>query len=1311
MRFPPLTGKTAKRAALALVILLASLTVVAMLLLYTGLGTSIAAGFVRSRLGPNTTIGSVRGRLAGPLSIANIDHIADGVVVKIDSILLDWRLVPLLGRTLDVQDLRVVGVTVRASDSVTDAEPPTASEGPGGESLPEVKLPIRIEVPRATVEHIVMLSQNDSTTLQLDSIVAGIFAGGDSVSVRQLDLHGPTASGSIGGALRLSEWYPLEFEVDWGATVRGYSVAGSARLRGDLNRLELLHVTSEPITSELSLVVDSATTHPTFSATLSAPDFVLTDIDTALVAALVGFELTANGEPTEFRGDGSIDLSNESYGTADVRIQFSLLDENWRIDSLDVIAETFAEEMPDARFRMSAEGDTSRVSFVGTGEALEGEFSLDGSMNLSGERAWDVVVNARGLNPAFSDQTGTQWIRDVALGGRTEGVLTDSGAIGTVELLSLSGFLRETPFAASGVVQMDSDGVTVDSAIAQILGGRVEARGTVAWLSGLEWSFEALAAEVNPAPLFADSSEWHGSLGASVRASGYNAAEGQRWVARVDNVSGDLRHELVGGRATIRSEGSTMSLDTLRFDWGSIGLSGRGTLGDQLDGSVSLDAPDLSVALPGASGSVLVAATFEGARTSPKVNAELTGVALQYEQYTIGNLTGGGVLDFSTGGQFDFGLDVSSLGLFDRLVDSVGLHIFGTREEHEIDLAVAGKTGSVSASAAGGFEIWTWFGRLLETTVADSVAGIWQLANPAGVVISADSARATDPFCLNSGGASACAAGWWLNDGRWEIEADMDGVPFDRFGPLLPRSVNVDGEFDASARFRAIAPGSLLGVASATATGGAVTFDLREGQEVVNYEDAVVELVVDDTGVSAALSVGASHSDSPDSIYADFDAHAALPGFRPLIDSIGEQAIDAEMQMTISDLSWVEAFYPDLAGVEGSVHSDFSIGGTVADPRATGEATILARADVPRLGLEIRDLEIDVVGDSTGDVEFEGGFSSGSGRLLIGGTVDAVSDTVPGLRAVFTGDRVLAVNLPEAQVWVSPDFQVAAAGQDVDVTGDLEVTRAMIELRDIPAVAVPVSRDVLIVGDSTEEETPVFDVRTSVRLVLSDSVYFKGFGLTGWPSGNLLAVDAPGQATTATGQFAIRDGRYKAYGQDLNIETGRLIFAGGPVDNPGLDIRAVRQARDSVTAGLLVAGTLKTPELTVFSDPPMLQSEALAYLLLGRPISALTQTEGSYVSNAAASLGIRGGNMLAQRIANRFGIDEARIETEGSWDQASFYAGKYLSPRLYVSYGIGLFDASSLFRIRYLLSQKWTLQAETGDRTSTDINYRVERGR
>ena len=64
-----------------------------------------------------------------------------------------------------------------------------------------------------------------------------------------------------------------------------------------------------------------------------------------------------------------------------------------------------------------------------------------------------------------------------------------------------------------------------------------------------------------------------------------------------------------------------------------------------------------------------------------------------------------------------------------------------------------------------------------------------------------------------------------------------------------------------------------------------------------------------------------------------------------------------------------------------------------------------------------------------------------------------------------------------------------------------------------------------------------------------------------------------------------------------------------------------------------------------------------------------------------------------------------------AWVEAAFVAGKYLSPRLFVSYGIGLFQNERALRVRYLLSRRWTIEAESGQATGTDILYRIERGR
>ena len=91
---------------------------------------------------------------------------------------------------------------------------------------------------------------------------------------------------------------------------------------------------------------------------------------------------------------------------------------------------------------------------------------------------------------------------------------------------------------------------------------------------------------------------------------------------------------------------------------------------------------------------------------------------------------------------------------------------------------------------------------------------------------------------------------------------------------------------------------------------------------------------------------------------------------------------------------------------------------------------------------------------------------------------------------------------------------------------------------------------------------------------------------------------------------------------------------------------------------------------------------------------------------------MKGGNLLAKKIAARFGLEEARIESTGGLKEASVVVGKYLSPRLYVTYGLGLFEPVSTFKIRYLLSREWSLQAEqSGTATGADILYSIERGK
>jgi translocation and assembly module TamB len=94
---------------------------------------------------------------------------------------------------------------------------------------------------------------------------------------------------------------------------------------------------------------------------------------------------------------------------------------------------------------------------------------------------------------------------------------------------------------------------------------------------------------------------------------------------------------------------------------------------------------------------------------------------------------------------------------------------------------------------------------------------------------------------------------------------------------------------------------------------------------------------------------------------------------------------------------------------------------------------------------------------------------------------------------------------------------------------------------------------------------------------------------------------------------------------------------------------------------------------------------------------------------AATSIGLASGELLAKQVGSAFQVDEIRIESRSTIDKSTLVVGKYLSPRLYVSYGIGLIEPINTFILRYKLGSKWSMQTETGLHTGADLFYTLEK--
>lgn len=204
--------------------------------------------------------------------------------------------------------------------------------------------------------------------------------------------------------------------------------------------------------------------------------------------------------------------------------------------------------------------------------------------------------------------------------------------------------------------------------------------------------------------------------------------------------------------------------------------------------------------------------------------------------------------------------------------------------------------------------------------------------------------------------------------------------------------------------------------------------------------------------------------------------------------------------------------------------------------------------------------------------------------------------------------------------------------------------------------------------------------------------------------------EVTGQPTQLFGEITIPEGEYSDYGQDLRVERGSLVFQ-GPAENPELDLRAVRTVREyNVTVGLEIRGTPDNLSSRVISDPPMDETEAMSYLLTGRPLSGASQSDGNMIAAAAAAYGLEQGAVITERIGRELGLDEVELDTEGGLDESALTLGLYLSPRLLLRYSIGLFDNTSKVLLRYELTRNLSVETASGTtEQSVDLIYRFER--
>jgi translocation and assembly module TamB len=429
------------------------------------------------------------------------------------------------------------------------------------------------------------------------------------------------------------------------------------------------------------------------------------------------------------------------------------------------------------------------------------------------------------------------------------------------------------------------------------------------------------------------------------------------------------------------------------------------------------------------------------------------------------------------------------------------------------------------------------------------------------------------------------------------------------------------------------------------------------------------------------------------------------------MDFISQPRLAGNLTAEFKKLALLSAFVPQLQDISGQLTANLNLSGTLPVPRIRGEVRLLnAATDIPQAGTRIQDIQLTLSSDGQGPLRLSGMARSGSGQLNLSGQLEPTSGQAD---LAINGENFQAVNTPSIQALISPDIKLALVERQVRTEGQLVIPKAYLSPPGGTSGRVNPSSDVVFVNDKGDRATPSqkgLAIVTKIRVILGDDIYVEAAGFKGQLKGTLLVEETPQLAPRGTGTIEVVAGDYKIYGEEIAIERGRLLFSGGPIDNPGLDLRVARKV-DDITAGAQVSGTLKSPRLKLFSTPPMPDSGILSYLVLGQSPQGSSAAQSAMLYRAATALGMSGGgNQLFAGISKTLNLDNFEFESSSKGEGASLLIGKYLTPSLYISYGVGLFKAVNTFKLRYRLSKRLNLETATSsDHSSADLIYTLER--
>ncbi|MGO2212931.1 translocation/assembly module TamB domain-containing protein [Psychrobacter alimentarius] len=420
------------------------------------------------------------------------------------------------------------------------------------------------------------------------------------------------------------------------------------------------------------------------------------------------------------------------------------------------------------------------------------------------------------------------------------------------------------------------------------------------------------------------------------------------------------------------------------------------------------------------------------------------------------------------------------------------------------------------------------------------------------------------------------------------------------------------------------------------------------------------------------------------------------------------------------NLAVFKPFLPGMRVLEGNITMAGGLGGTLDTPQFYGDVK-LANGRIAMLDLPVNLTNINTEAKIRGtQATIDGSFKSGTGNGTLTGTVNWQQKLQAKLSIV--GERLVITQPPLLVAEINPDIDIIVRPTDryVDIKGAVTVPSATIRPPEASEDIITQTEDAVVldrrlignINDVLAVSKP-WSINADVGVDLGDDINFRGFGAVIPLAGAINITQSGTGVMRARGVVQVsRRTSVGIFGQNLDLNYGQVRF-NGDVMKPNLSIEAVKEISGK-TVGVRVKGSTESPNIVVFNNAGLTQQQAMNALVTGRidNRSATQISEQGFKSQvtnnlAAAGLnfGLGGTRNLTNQIGQAFGFQSLTVDASGSSEDTNVNVTGYVSPDLYIRYGVGVFNAQNSLSVRYQLTRRIYVEATSAVENVVDVVY------